>query len=166
MNTFAFKEMQSSFANFSFDTDPDTVDETVAATLNQNLMKVALPQLSSQQQFHLADMIECVALVEKHRRSMDDNAARYLLFFRQHMLRRGQGPAERITISWREIVWAFHSGSQDILVDLVSRQFQGKMLWEHARESGIFMWMTDINALVRRTPSRSSSALTPGRKPR
>ena len=62
MNTFAFKEIQSAFANVSFDTDPDTVDEMVAATLNQNLMKVALPQLSSQQQFHLADLIECVAL--------------------------------------------------------------------------------------------------------
>lgn len=31
---------------------------------------------------------------------------------------------------------------------MVSRQFHGRMLWEHARESGIFMWMTDANALV------------------
>lgn len=45
------------------------------------------------------------------------------------------------------MVWAYHSGSQEILVDLVSRQFNGRMLWEHARESGMFMWMTDITAL-------------------
>jgi hypothetical protein len=31
---------------------------------------------------------------------------------------------------------------------MVSHQFHGKMLWEHARESGMFMWMTDPTALV------------------
>lgn len=86
-------------------------------------------------------------MVEKHRRSMDDNAARYLLFFRQHMLRRSQHVAEIDTVSWREIVWAFHSNSQDILTDLVSRQFNGKLTWKTARESGIFMWLTDLTAL-------------------
>lgn len=125
------------------------VDEDVAAILNDNLTKVALSHLSSQEQFHLADIVECVATVEKHRRSMDDNAARYLLFFRQHMLRRSQALSGRLSISWREIVWAFHSGSQDILVDLVARQFNGKMLWQQARECGVFMWLTDIHALVR-----------------
>ena len=79
---------------------------------------------------------------------MDDNATRYLLFFRQHMIRKGIAPAARVEITWREIVWAYHSSSQDILVDLVSRQFHGRMRWKHARESGMFMWMTDTNALV------------------
>ena len=126
------------------------VDEDVATILNENLTKVALSHLSSQEQFHLVDIVECVATVEKHRRSMDDNAARYLLFFRQYMLRKSQAPSGRVSISWREIIWAFHSGSQDILVDLVSRQFHGKMLWQHAKESGMFMWLTDVNALVRK----------------
>lgn len=142
--------MQSSeYADFSTDDDESQVfDQGVASIMAENLTKVALPQLSSKEQFRLVDTIECVATVEKHRRSMDDNAARYFLFFRQHMLRRSQGLPERITIPWREIVWAFHSDSQDILADLVSKQFSGKMLWEHARESGIFMWMTDLAALV------------------
>jgi hypothetical protein len=124
------------------------MDENAAAALNENLSRFALPQLSSHEQFRLADTIECVATVEKHRRSMDDNAARYLLFFRQHMLRRSQGVANKDRVSWREIVWAFHSGSQDILSDLVSRQYGGKMQWTAARESGIFMWLTDFNAIV------------------
>lgn len=124
------------------------MDENVAAILNENLTRVTLPQLSSHEQFRLADTIECVATVEKHRRSMDDNAARYLLFFRQHMLRRSQGLSSKDTVSWREIVWALHSGSQDILTDLVSRQFNGKMTWKAARECGIFMWLSDLTALV------------------
>jgi hypothetical protein len=56
--------------------------------------------------------------------------------------------SEHNPLSWREIVWAFFSGSQDILADLVSRHFHGKMLWQHAKGSGMFMWMTDLTALV------------------
>jgi len=93
-------------------------------------------------------IIECIGTVEKHRRSMDDNASRYLLFFKEHTLRRGQVSNEQVNLSWREIVWAFHCNSQEILVDLVSRQSQGKLLWENARESGMFMWMRDSTALV------------------
>lgn len=142
--------MPSSYAEISDDGEPETVSEIVAASLNDNLARLAVPQLSRRDQIHLADIIECVATAEKHRRSMDDNAMRYLLFFRQHMLRKLQAPANNIGITWRETIWAYHSGSQDVLVDLVSRQFQGKMLWEHARESGMFMWMTDATALVRK----------------
>lgn len=140
--------MRSSYADFSDDGEPGSITESLAAQLNDNLAKISIPQLSSSEQILLADIVECVATVERHRRSMDDNAARYLLFFRQHMLRKGQAPSEQVSITWREIVWAFHSESQDILVDLVSRQYHGKMLWEHARESGVFMWMTDLTALV------------------
>ncbi|KAI4207638.1 MAG: hypothetical protein LQ346_000445 [Caloplaca aetnensis] len=122
--------------------------EDVAISLNEILMKVSIPQLSSHSQMHLADIVECVSMAEKHRRSMDENAMRYLLFFRQYMIRKRQIPPDRAGISYREIVWAYHSVSQDILVDLVSRQFHGRMLWEHARECGMFLWMTDLTALV------------------
>lgn len=130
------------------DEDSETVTEELATQLNENLAKLAVPLLSSHQQMHLADIIECVATAEKQRRSMDDNAMRYLLFFRQHMLRKGHIPNSRVNITWREIVWAYHSGSQDILMDLISRQFGGRVRWEHARETGMFMWMTDLTALV------------------
>ncbi|KAF2003615.1 hypothetical protein P154DRAFT_617532 [Amniculicola lignicola CBS 123094] len=140
------KEMHSSYADFSDDGEPDTVTEDVALGLNELLTQKQIPLLSSREQFHLADIVECVGMVEKHRRSIDDNAGRFLLFFRQHALREGQH-SEMLPISWREIVWAFHSGSQDILVDLVSRHFNGKMQWQQAKESGVFVWMTDINAI-------------------
>ncbi|KAL4879357.1 RAVE protein 1 C terminal-domain-containing protein [Aspergillus karnatakaensis] len=137
------KELHSSYADLSIDDEPTVIDEATAAALNENLARIALPQLTSQEQFRLVDTIECVATVEKHRRSMDDNAARYLLFLRQHMLRKSQGIADDATVSWREIVWAFHSNSQDILLDLSSRQFGGKLSWKAARESGMFMWLSN-----------------------
>jgi hypothetical protein len=137
------KELHSSYADFSDDGEPETVTEQVAASLNDLVQTKQIPLLSSREQFRLADIVECVGMVEKHRRSIDDTASRFLLFFRQHVLSTQQEP-----ISWREIIWAFHSQSQDILVDLVSRHFSGKMLWQHAKECGLFMWMTDITALV------------------
>ncbi|KAI9789643.1 MAG: regulator of (H+)-ATPase in vacuolar membrane [Piccolia ochrophora] len=140
----ARKELSSSYAQLSLE-DAGTVTEELAATLNEKLTKVALPQLSGPEQFHLADIVECVATLEKQRRSMDDNAARFLLFFRQHMLRRGH--TAPVDVTWREIAWAFHSGSQDILTDMVSRHFQSKMRWPQARESGMFMWLRDVSTL-------------------
>lgn len=120
--------------------------EELAADMTEKLAKIAIPQLSGQEQIQLADITECVALVEKLRRSMDENAARFMLFFRQHALRKGF--IKDMGISWREINWAFHSNSQEILSDMVSRQFHGRMLWQDARDSGIFMWISDEVALV------------------
>lgn len=120
--------------------------EAIASSMNEQLTKFTIPQLSGQEQIHLAGIVECVALVEKQRRSMDENAARFMLFFRQHALRKGR--PQEVNLSWREINWAFHSNSQDILTDMVTHQFHGRMLWENARESGMFMWISDITALV------------------
>lgn len=127
---------------------PHELTDELALSLNERLTELPLPHLSSQEQLQLVDIIECVALVKKHSRSMDENASRFLMFFRHHVLKQSQSKAGPLAISWREIVWAYHSNSQDILVDLVSRQFKGRMLWENARESGMFMWMTDSTALV------------------
>ena len=145
------KEMHSSYVDFADDDESDTLTEEVTSHFKDILVRSQVPLLSNLEQFHLADIIECVGMVEKHRRSIDDNAGRFLLFFRQHVLRDGRHShiSEQVPISWREITWAFHSESQDIIVDLVSRHFQGRMLWQHARECGMFMWMTDITALVR-----------------
>lgn len=148
------KISKSAFGTLSEEEEEiETVTEEVALSINEKLTKIALPQLSRQEQIHLADIVECVAIVEKQRRSMDDNAARFMLFFRQHALRRGR--TNEKSLSWREINWAYHSNSQDILVDMVTHQFHGKMLWEHARESGMFMWMTDPTALVSGSRTKS-----------
>lgn len=127
--------------------EEESFSAEVAENLNARLTKVGLSQLSGHEQIQLADIIECIALVEKHRRSLDENGARFMLFFRQHALRKGR--THEISMSWREIAWAYHSISQDILVDFVTRQNHGSLLWENARESGMFMWLDDLSAVVR-----------------
>lgn len=118
----------------------------MAVSINEKLMRIGISQLSGHEQIQLADMVECVAVVETHRRSMDENGARFMLLCRQNALRKGR--TSEMHLSWREINWAYHSDSQDLLVDFVSRQAHGEMLWEHARESGIFMWLSDVSAVV------------------
>ncbi|KAF3766018.1 hypothetical protein M406DRAFT_60533 [Cryphonectria parasitica EP155] len=130
----------------TLDDDDEVFSEDVAQTINEKLTSVALPQLSGHEQFQLVDMIECIGMVEKHRRSMDENGARFMIFYRQHALRKRR--TNEISMSWREINWAYHSTSQDMLTDFVTRQQHGSLLWEHARESGMFMWLTD-NAAVK-----------------
>lgn len=166
--------------------------ETVASTICEKLQSIALPQLSAHEQIQLVDIVECAGVVERQRRSMDENGARFMLFFRQHALLKhkagrgggggqGGGPGRGRgiggggsgrSLSWREITWAFHSSSQDVLTDFVARQFHGSMLWENARESGIFMWLADASAVVSRSfipPSplfsyQSFLLLSPGRE--
>src|ERR1700685_790593 len=98
------KQSNSAFVDFATDESVETMTETVATAMVDKLTKLAIPQLSGQDQIHLADIVECMALVEKQRRSMDDNAARFMLFFRQHALRKGR--VNEVNISWREINWA------------------------------------------------------------
>lgn len=130
----------------SFEDDDEIFSEDVAQIISEKLTDIALPQLSGHEQFQLADIIECVGMVEKHRRSMDENGARFMIYYRQHALRKRR--TNEVSMSWREINWAYHSTSQDMLTDFISRQHHGSLLWEHARESGMFMWLTDNAAVV------------------
>lgn len=131
----------------SFDEGGDEpFSEEVAVEINERLTKVDIAQLSGHEQIQLVDIVECAGLVEKQRSALDENGARFMLFFRQHALRKGR--TNEIHMGWREINWAYHSTSQDVLVDFVSRQSHGRMLWENARESGVFMWLADNAAVV------------------
>ena len=127
--------------------DADSVTEDVALELNENLLRKPLPFLSRHEQLGLANLVECVANAEKHRRSMDPNAVIFTLFFRMYALREPQLHAANPGLSWREIVWAFHSNSQDILLDHVARNYQNRMCWEQACDCGLFMWISDVNVL-------------------
>jgi hypothetical protein len=150
----------------SIDNNEEAFTEDTAISICEKLKEIAIPQLSGHEQIQLIDIVECVGIVEKQRRSMDENGARFMLFFRQHALRKGR--TNEIHMSWREISWAYYSTSQDILTDFVSRQYHGTMLWENARESGMFMWLTDAAAVVSRFASDikvGGSHISPPRKP-
>ncbi|GAB7354945.1 hypothetical protein MBLNU459_g5562t2 [Dothideomycetes sp. NU459] len=151
----AAKDLHKSYSEMDLHDEPGSITEDVASALTALLTEKSIPQLSSREQFSLADVIECIGIVEKHRRSIDANATRFLLFWRESLLRSRQTAANNhmhsastTSISWREMVWAYHSNSQDILVDIISKHHKGRLEWPHARNTGIFMWLTDREALL------------------
>ena len=148
-NNLSYKNMDDEEAQ-----ETDIID--IAMSLKEDLAKLALPHLNKAEQLRLVNIIESVASAEKYENSMDNNAMRYYLFFGGYLARKRQNCMESVDTSWRETLWAFHSNSQEVLIDLVSRQYSGRILWEHARESGMFMWVTDIGALVCGVPPGSS----------
>lgn len=145
----AVRNLTISYADFADSEEPTTVTEEVAFAINDILARVSIPQLSSHDQLRLANIIECVSVMEKHRQSIDVNGSRFLIFFRESATKAARSIHGPSSVSWREIVWAFHSNCQEILVDLVSTHYNGKMSWIHARECGLFMWTKDYNTLVR-----------------
>lgn len=119
--------------------------EDIAASLIESLDRATLPFLATEEQTRLAHIASSIGGLEKHRQALDEQATVY-----QAQLRLlHEGPNTRASpIGWRNIAWASHSATQDVLVDLSSRVYQGKMLWTDARQCGLFMWLTDIDALV------------------
>ncbi|KAK7207073.1 RAVE protein 1 C terminal-domain-containing protein [Myxozyma melibiosi] len=132
------------FSNGNFDeVDYSTFSEKVAENLSDYLKRLSLPYLTSHQQISLTAMVEAMGQVEEHRRSLDENGIRYFLAFRLFVLHRDS----MLQMPYRDHTWAFHSESQEILVDLVSRSFNGRMTWQQAKETGIFMWLKSQDAL-------------------
>ncbi|KAI5803285.1 RAVE protein 1 C terminal-domain-containing protein [Peziza echinospora] len=139
------------FENYAHEDELSTFGEPLAASLSELFTKIPIPHLTGSEQMMLASITECVAQVSKQRRSIDENGERYLLFFKHHLLGRDRRirvqPGNEKGLSWREIVWAFHSVSQEILVDMVGNTHKGKMLWSGARDSGLFMWLRDLQSV-------------------
>lgn len=62
-------------------------------------------------------------------------------------LPRRTGRRERLR--YRDIVWAFHSESQDLLLSACTAACNGKMGWSDARALGVSLWLTSVESMVR-----------------
>ncbi|SZF05541.1 unnamed protein product [Blumeria hordei] len=124
---------------------PETLNEDIASFISEKLSRILLPGLSKIEQTKLIELVKCAVIIEQKRPSIDDNAFKYLFFFQKNALCQGEG--SQLCLSWREINWAYHSKSQEIMIDMVSCHSRGKLIWEHARESGMFMWIKDLGTL-------------------
>lgn len=55
-------------------------------------------------------------------------------------------------LKYRDVVWAFHSDSQDILLEESMKACDGgKLTWENAKALGVFLWLKSPEVLVRCT---------------
>jgi RAVE protein 1 C terminal len=54
----------------------------------------------------------------------------------------------RARLRFRDIIWAFHSESQGLLLTASLTACQGKMTWSDARALGVFLWLNSVEAMV------------------
>ena len=113
-------------------------DEVLGAVqqLSNRLAETSAPYLKYREQDGLRMTIEVVERLLPLERSVDINGLRYL-----HALYTEE------VVSWRAVIFASLSTSQDILVDKVTVHHGGKLTWEAARKSGLFLWLSEIDAL-------------------
>ncbi|CAG8527835.1 6325_t:CDS:10 [Diversispora eburnea] len=125
--------------------------EDVADFLSEQLKIISLPDLSPVEQAQLLALIDTIIQVEGQKRSLDENGVRYVLFMRRfHYLNRVTLPTTLRSpgLSYRDMNWALHSDSQDLLIEYSMAASGGKFLWKDARVHGIFLWIRS-NEIVR-----------------
>ncbi|KAF5374738.1 hypothetical protein D9758_000427 [Tetrapyrgos nigripes] len=122
-----------------------------------------LPRLTPNEQAHLSVLIQTTLEVDEQRRSLDANGLRYLISMRSFYIlnRRASSPSSpashncmqqktsrRERLRYRDMIWAFHSESQDLLLSASSAACNGKMCWADARALGVPIWLSSIDSLV------------------
>lgn len=127
---------------------PAVLTEDHALSLVESTGKARLPHLSDIDQAELSTFVTSFGALERHRKALDASGLRYHVHLR---LIHERQSSQRDQLSWRDIAWASHSNTQDVLVDLTSRLYNGRMLWEDAQQCGLFIWLSDQEALVRHT---------------
>ncbi|KAG8528174.1 uncharacterized protein KY384_007091 [Bacidia gigantensis] len=129
------------------DDEAGAINEDRAMSLRETLSSLNLPQLSSNHQSDLVHVIKSLALARRHSRSLDICGLKYYTIFTLYLFRKVTRSMRSTEMLWREYAWASHSNSHDILIDLVSRGYQGSLTWGRAKESGMFLWLSDRSAL-------------------
>lgn len=98
-----------------------------------------------------------ISQVGEHRRALDNSGLRYLIAMRSFFLSQSHQRAlacEGIQrqhghrLRYREIVWAFHSESQEILLQDSIDACTSKITWLTARALGTFLWLRSRESLV------------------
>ncbi|XP_006454653.1 hypothetical protein AGABI2DRAFT_198048 [Agaricus bisporus var. bisporus H97] len=121
-----------------------------------------LPYLTPNEHAHLLVLIQATLQIDEQRRSLDANGLRYLISMRSfyilnkrattpvnpargEVLPRRTGYRERLR--YRDMIWAFHSESQELLVGACTTACNGKMTWADARALGLPIWLNSIESL-------------------
>ena len=106
--------------------------------------------------------------IDEQQRALDANGLRYLISMRSFYIinDRVSNPGKaagnlngtvvssdrsgrRERLRFRDMVWAFHSESQELLLNASIAACGGKLTWPDARALGIPLWLASIQSLVR-----------------
>lgn len=151
-------------------TDANEADDFSQATVDDLIDRLDGPvrvPLSEMDKSLLATVAQATLEMERQRRALDTCGMRYLLsirMFANQNRRAGtsgtQTPASgtvtpggpvptRSRLSFRNIVWAMHSESQDVLLSAATECCRDhKMLWPDAKRFGVLLWLRSRETIV------------------
>ncbi|KAI0695128.1 RAVE protein 1 C terminal-domain-containing protein [Cytidiella melzeri] len=140
------------------ESDEDEFSSTLVNELMENLSEQPLPHLTPNEMDSLLVLLQTTLEIESQRRALDANGLRYMISMRVFYIHnrklsspsspassgttKSQLPQRRERLRYRDMVWAFHSESQDILLSTsIAACEGGKMCWPDARALGVYIWL-------------------------
>ncbi|EIW64094.1 WD repeat-containing protein [Trametes versicolor FP-101664 SS1] len=147
------------------DDEDDPFNPTTVKKLIDRLEEQPLPHLTPSENASLLVLVQTALEIEEQRRALDSNGLRYLISMRSFYIlnRRASEPTtpaspstgspappqlqRRERLRYRDMIWAFHSDSQEVLLATSMAACGGKMCWPDARALGVFTWMRSADAM-------------------
>ncbi|KAJ7487439.1 RAVE protein 1 C terminal-domain-containing protein [Mycena galericulata] len=144
------------------DDEEEGFSRVLVHRLIETLENNPLPHLTPNEQAHLLVLIQATLEIDEQRRALDSNGLRYLITMRSFYIlnHRASAPGSpqshntiprqtgrRERLRYRDMVWAFHSESQDLLLSASTAACNGKMCWADARALGVSIWLNSAEAM-------------------
>lgn len=155
------------------DGEAPNLDEGLTNDLIQLLDEKDLPEVSMSEQDRLKRVLKAMAYCSTHVNGLDNAALRFLFSWKLQVLSiegkklpNGTGPnssslgqdAAVPEMHWREIAFAYHSTTQQPLLDILIGHYDNRITWMTARRLGLFAWLADREALDRIFDSLAQSS--------
>ena len=149
------------------------LDDSSVTDLMQQLEEKDLPEVSQSEQQRLKGVLQAMTFCSEHVKCLDNGALRFLFSWKLELLHLDakelpngtgpNGPAKRQQqavpeMHWREIAFAFHSTTQQPLLDILVTHYDNKVTWQVARRLGLFAWLSEREALDRIFEALAQSA--------
>ncbi|KAG7191970.1 regulator of (H+)-ATPase in vacuolar membrane [Scheffersomyces spartinae] len=132
----AVQTASSSVSDFSqLDVFQD-YNQELSNLLVSNLMKVTVPLLTRHQQITLISLIGIIDEIDKFALSLDENGMRFLIGYKLF-----QKSSKQSEVTMRDINWALHSDSKEVLEGIIVNDFKSRMKWENIKQVGFAYWL-------------------------
>ncbi|KAH6916877.1 WD repeat-containing protein [Coprinopsis sp. MPI-PUGE-AT-0042] len=150
------KQYTSLFASGFVDpSDDEEFSRASVSRLISYLEENPLSHLTPNEQAHLVVLIQTTVEIDEQRRALDANGLRYLISMRSFYITNQRADAsagkstsgKRERLRYRDMLWASHSESQDLLVNASASACNNKMTWSDAKALGLSLWLTSPEAL-------------------
>ncbi|KAI8350525.1 RAVE protein 1 C terminal-domain-containing protein [Mortierella sp. GBAus27b] len=127
------------------------LNDRTSKEMIEYLTRVSLPGISKSAQLQLCAFIEGFARIDSQQGSIDDSGLRFLISVRRfNYLSYILPPSQRQQmISYRDIAWAYHSESQDLLLNFCTESLKAPMTWTEAKSLGLFLWMRKKETMLK-----------------